>query len=134
VVKCLPRKPEALSSNPSANQKKAIKNLPRHVGSLWFISVTLFTWEAEIVWIAFGGQPCQTVHETNLQNSQSKMDWRCGSSSKVLLCKHETLSSNPSPTKKEKNLPRQTNRRSKQFVMAQRSCGTNMKVGAGLFM
>jgi hypothetical protein len=36
----------------------------------------------------------------HLQHSQTKMDWRCGSSVERLLCKCEALSSNPSPTKK----------------------------------
>jgi hypothetical protein len=41
----------------------------------------------------------------HLQNNQSKMDWRCGSSDKDLLCKYKALSSNPSPTKEKKSKP-----------------------------
>jgi hypothetical protein len=37
--------------------------------------------------------------KAHLQNNQSKMDWRCGSSGECLLCKHEALSSNPSLNK-----------------------------------
>jgi hypothetical protein len=38
------------------------------------------------------------------QKTHSKMDWRCGSSSRVgLLCKCEVLSLNPSPTKNINN-------------------------------
>jgi hypothetical protein len=50
------------------------------------------------------GQPRQIILETppHLQNNQRKMDWRHGSSSRALLCKHEALSSNPNSTKKEK--------------------------------
>jgi hypothetical protein len=32
------------------------------------------------------------------------MDWKCGPSSRALLCKHEAKNSNPSPTKKIKRL------------------------------
>jgi hypothetical protein len=38
----------------------------------------------------------------HVQNSQSKMDWRCGSEVKYLLCKLKALSSNHSSTKKKK--------------------------------
>jgi hypothetical protein len=40
------------------------------------------------------------------KKNQSKMDWRCGSSSQCLLYKHKTLSSNSSPTKKKKKKKR----------------------------
>jgi hypothetical protein len=45
----------------------------------------LATWEDEIRRIVVQGQLGQIVHETppHLQNNQSKMDWRCGSSSRV---------------------------------------------------
>jgi hypothetical protein len=47
-------------------------------------------------------QPRKIVHRPHLQNNQSKMDWRHGSSSRVTAFKHEGLSSNSSPTKKKK--------------------------------
>jgi hypothetical protein len=49
----------------------------------WLMSVILATWEAEIR-TTVASQPGQIVHDTpHLQNNQSKMDWRCGSSSRV---------------------------------------------------
>jgi hypothetical protein len=63
---------------------------------LWLMPVTLATWEAEIRKIVVSGQPRQIVRETpilkkkkrererlHLQNYQSKMAWRCGTSSKA---------------------------------------------------
>jgi hypothetical protein len=38
--------------------------------------VILATLEAEIRRIKVQGQPVQIVHETHLQNNQSKVDWR----------------------------------------------------------
>jgi hypothetical protein len=38
------------------------------------------------------------------KNNQSKMNWRCGSSGRGLLCKCKALSSNSSPIKKEVEL------------------------------
>jgi hypothetical protein len=54
-----------------------------------------------VVW----GQPRQIVWETYLQNNQSKMDCRCGSSGRVpalqvYKCRCEVLSSNSCHTKK----------------------------------
>jgi hypothetical protein len=40
------------------------------------------TWEVEIGRITVQGQPWQTVRP-HLQNNHNKMDWRCGSSSRV---------------------------------------------------
>jgi hypothetical protein len=46
-----------------------------------------------------------SLGDPHLQNNQSKMDWRCDSSGRVLLCKLEALSSNPleKQKKREKN-------------------------------
>jgi hypothetical protein len=65
--------------------------------------VILATWEAEIGRIAVSGQSRQIVHETlHLQNSQSKMDWRCGSSGRVpaLQCLQFKLQSHQKKKKK----------------------------------
>jgi hypothetical protein len=43
----------------------------------------LATWEAEMGRIVVRGQPGQTVLQIQLQNKQSKMDWRCGSSGRA---------------------------------------------------
>jgi hypothetical protein len=43
--------------------------------------IILAVWETEIGRISLQTQPGQIVHEIpSLQNTQSKMDWRCGSS------------------------------------------------------
>jgi hypothetical protein len=49
-----------------------------------------------------GWKTAQTniLTDPNLQNNQSKRDWRCGSSSRVPAL--QVGSSNPSPTKKKK--------------------------------
>jgi hypothetical protein len=41
----------------------------------------------------------------NLQSKPSKMNWRCESSGRGLLCKPEDLSSNSSPAKKREYVP-----------------------------
>jgi hypothetical protein len=40
--------------------------------------VILAIWEAEIGRIEVQGETRQTVCKTNLQNNQSKVEWRCG--------------------------------------------------------
>jgi hypothetical protein len=51
-------------------------------------------------WEDCSSRPAQanSLRDPHLQNNQTKMDWRYGSSSKYPLCKCEVLSSNPSPT------------------------------------
>jgi hypothetical protein len=49
----------------------------------WLTLAILATWEAEIGRITVRGQPRQIVQEAHLQNNQSKMDWRRGSSSRA---------------------------------------------------
>jgi hypothetical protein len=44
------------------------------------MSVILATWEAEIKRIIVQGQPGKQISIPHLQNNQSKMDWRYGSS------------------------------------------------------
>jgi hypothetical protein len=63
----------------------------------WLTPVILATWETKIGRIA--GKQLERPH---LQITRAKMDWRCGSSHTVLLCKHEALSSNLGLTKKKK--------------------------------
>jgi hypothetical protein len=52
------------------------------------------------------GQPTQIVCETppHLQNNQSKMDWRCGSSNRAPALRG-LQGSNPSNTEKKKMVP-----------------------------
>jgi hypothetical protein len=60
--------------------------------------LTLATWEAEIR----KKRPAWGNSSPELQNNQNKMDWRCGSSSRVrAFYKCKALSSNPSPTKRK---------------------------------
>jgi hypothetical protein len=72
----------------------------------WITPVILASWESEIGRIMIQGQLRQIVHETppaNLQNNQSKMDWRCGSSGRMPTLQCKALSSNPSPPPKKIN-------------------------------
>jgi hypothetical protein len=49
------------------------------------------------------GHPRQRICETSISKiTRPKIDWRCGSSVEHLLCQHEALTSNPSPTIKKK--------------------------------
>jgi hypothetical protein len=43
-----------------------------------------------------------SLQDSHLQKKQSRMDWRCGANGRVPVCKHEALSSNPSPTREKK--------------------------------
>jgi hypothetical protein len=47
------------------------------------MTVILASWEAETGKITVQGQSGQIVLETSPPNNHSKMDWRCGSSSRV---------------------------------------------------
>jgi hypothetical protein len=49
------------------------------------------------------GWPRQIVLETAIsKTSKSKMDWKCGSSGRMPVCRFEALKSNPSPSKRKK--------------------------------
>jgi hypothetical protein len=65
------------------------------VGHQWLMLIILVTWETEIRRIAVQSKPSQIVCETLI----SKI-----TKSKHLLCKHRALSSNPSPTKINKQI------------------------------
>jgi hypothetical protein len=68
-------------------------------GNWWLTPVILATWEADIGRIVVGGQPEQIIQETStIKITRAK--WTGGMVPVVecLLCKHEMLSSNPSPT------------------------------------
>jgi hypothetical protein len=69
----------------------------------------LATWEAEIRRIVVQGQPRQKVHEIPISKI-TRGKWTGGvvQAVQLLLCKHEALSSNPSPTKKGKEKKRNT--------------------------
>jgi hypothetical protein len=60
-------------------------------------SVILANWEAEVGRIVVWSQAGQIIYKTHLQNIHNKINWRHGSSSRVL-----TLSSTPGNTKKKK--------------------------------
>jgi hypothetical protein len=49
----------------------------------WLMPVMLATLEAEIGMIEVPGQSEKTVLYNQLQNNEGKMDWSCGSSSRV---------------------------------------------------
>jgi hypothetical protein len=69
-------------------------------GRQWLRPVILTAWEAEIGRISAQGHIRQTVSKTHLQNDQSKMNWRCGSSGRM-----SALISNPTPTNLSIYLP-----------------------------
>jgi hypothetical protein len=64
----------------------------------WLIPVILGTSGGKIRRIVVQGLPRQIVHETQSPN-QTRMDWRCDSSSTVPAFKGKALSSLSSPTK-----------------------------------
>jgi hypothetical protein len=78
------------------------------VGHWWFIPVTLATWKAKIGRIMIWDQPGQILCKTPyLQNNQSKIDWRCGSSSMALALQVWSPEfKTPVPLKKKKILSR----------------------------
>jgi hypothetical protein len=47
------------------------------------LKLVLASWDTEIRRIKVGGQSGQIVLDPHLQNNQSKMDWRCGSSGRT---------------------------------------------------
>jgi hypothetical protein len=67
-------------------------------GSWWVTPIILATWEADIGRIVVGGQPEQILQETSTVKI-TRAKWTGGMAPVVecLLCKHEMLSSNPSP-------------------------------------
>jgi hypothetical protein len=82
------------------------KKKKKQARSQWLTPLILANWEAEIWRIMVQGQPRQTVHETPISKI-TRAKWTGGVTQAVehLLCKHKTLSSNPSPTKKKKKKP-----------------------------
>jgi hypothetical protein len=68
-------------------------------GPQWPIPVIPATWEAESRRIMFGGH--NSSQDSYLQNNQSKMDWRCGSSSRKPTLQAQRPSSNSCPPKKK---------------------------------
>jgi hypothetical protein len=69
-------------------QKDKLFIIKDTAGCWWLMSAILATWEAEMWRIEVRRQPGQIVLETpspNLQNNQSKVDWRCGSMGRACL-------------------------------------------------
>jgi hypothetical protein len=84
------------------------------VASLWWlILVILASWKVEIRRITFGSHVWQIVGETP-SPKLARAKWTGGVPQVVesLFCKHNALSSNPSPTKKKrrKNMMYKQNR------------------------
>jgi hypothetical protein len=71
-------------------------------GRQWLTPVILATWEAEIGLMAVTGQARQTVQEIPSPKYPEQNALEVWLLDSLLLCKHEALSSKPSPTKKKK--------------------------------
>jgi hypothetical protein len=82
----------------NSNSKKRYKDLSGVLVTHAYIIPA--TWEAEIRSIMVQGQPGQIVHKPSSQNNQSKMDWRCGSSSRVPALQVQTPVPPKTKTKK----------------------------------
>jgi hypothetical protein len=82
MVECLPSKCEALNLKPQYHQKEYLETEHQ-----WLKPIILATLEAEVGRIECSRPTQENSQEIHLQNNQSKMDWKCGSSSRALLCK-----------------------------------------------
>jgi hypothetical protein len=61
-------------------------------------------WETEIGRMGVQGQPKQIVYVTHLQNNHSKMDWKCGSSSKAPALQMQIPEFEPQSHQKKKKI------------------------------
>jgi hypothetical protein len=69
----------------------------------WWLTPVILAMEIEIRTIEVKCQLGQIKFvRTYLLNNRSKMDWKCGSSSRVPIYKHKALSLRHCPTKKKK--------------------------------
>jgi hypothetical protein len=72
-------------------------------GHWWHTPVILVTWKVEIRRIKVQSHPRQTVHKTPISKiTRAKWTRGVAQALEYLICKHETLSSNPNPTKRKK--------------------------------
>jgi hypothetical protein len=80
-------------------------------GCQWLKSITLAAWEAVIRRIPFQGQFRQIVHQTSISKI-TRAKWTLGTAHVVepLLCKCETLNSNPPVAQKKKNPKKPNNK------------------------
>jgi hypothetical protein len=62
--------------------------------------IILATWQAE----DYGSRPAlaNSLQDSHLQNNQSKIIWRCGSSSRAPALQVQSTKVNPNPIKKKK--------------------------------
>jgi hypothetical protein len=90
----------------------------------------LATWEAEIGKTTVQGQSGKIVQETSISKITRAETGGVVQAVELLLCKHEALSSNPSPTKKNTHTYKMVSISSAQFLVLSRpitdvSCGYN---------
>jgi hypothetical protein len=65
------------------------------------MTVILATWEARLGGSRFKGNPANSLLDPISKISRAKWPGRVAHTVEHLLCKHESLSSNPGPTKKK---------------------------------
>jgi hypothetical protein len=70
-------------NTPSQNMTIRDQNILSQTRCWWLTPIILATWETEISRITVQGQPKQIVLKTSSLNNYSKMDRRCGSSSRA---------------------------------------------------
>jgi hypothetical protein len=74
---------QEISCSRAKNKTKTFPVHPKTMSALHPWLIPLIPWEAEIRRIKVQGQPGQIVPRLHLQNNQSKMNWRYGSSSRA---------------------------------------------------
>jgi hypothetical protein len=81
---------------------KSLQAISPTLARCWcLMPIIVATWETEIRRIMVQVQPGQIVHETHISKI-TRAKWTGDVAVECLLCKHRAMSSNPSPTKKNK--------------------------------